>query len=82
MEMDETLLVQPILMPKTVDVGDYVVVVNARHVHLSGSKPEQKKYRWHTGWPGGLKEITFDNLVNKHPTKVCLYTCHDAGMYR
>ncbi|KAJ3092213.1 54S ribosomal protein L23, mitochondrial [Quaeritorhiza haematococci] len=50
------------------DVGDYVVVVNARHVGLTGKKSQQKLYRWHSGYPGGLKEVTFKDYVQTHPT--------------
>lgn len=39
----------------SVDAGDYVVVVNARHVQFTGSKFDNKYYKWHSGYPGGLK---------------------------
>lgn len=48
---------QPIYVPHA-DVGDWVVVVNARHIALSGTKAKTKLYRWHTGHPGGLKTLT------------------------
>ncbi|TPX49429.1 hypothetical protein SeMB42_g01568 [Synchytrium endobioticum] len=57
---------KPIYNP-AVDTGDYVVVINARHVALSGTKKEDKLYHWHTGWPGGLKKATFNQLVEKNP---------------
>ncbi len=40
---------------KSIDDGDHVVVINMKHAVLTGKKWLQKKYRWHTGWPGGLK---------------------------
>ena len=46
-----------------VDCGDYVVVVNASKIRLTGKKLDQKTYRYHTGYPGGLKEITYRKLM-------------------
>lgn len=50
------------------DTGDYVVVVNAEKVVLTGKKLDQKYYRYHTGYPGGLKEIVYKDLLVKKPT--------------
>lgn len=55
------------------DVGDYVVVVNARYVKLSGRKEENKVYTRYSGYPGGLKKITFRELIDKDPSKVIRY---------
>lgn len=52
------------------DTGDYVMVLNAAKVELSGKKANQKIYYRHSGYPGGLKEITFRELFSKDPTKV------------
>lgn len=52
------------------DCGDYVVVINAKDVLVSGKKAEQKLYRHHTMYPGGLKEINFKNLQANDPTEV------------
>lgn len=52
------------------DCGDYVVVLNAKDILVSGKKAEQKLYRHHTMHPGGLKEITFENLQAKDATEV------------
>jgi len=49
------------------EVGDFVVIVNAEKAALTGRKREQKVYRHHTGYPGGLKTITYKALVAKHP---------------
>ena len=46
-----------------VDCGDYVVIVNASKIKLTGKKLDQKLYRYHTGYPGGLKEITYRKLM-------------------
>ena len=52
------------------DVGDFVVVVNAEKVRLTGKKLTDKKYFHHTGYIGGLKECTAEELLEKHPTDV------------
>ena len=53
--------------------GDHVIVVNAARVRLTGRKPEQKFHRYHTGYPGGLKEIRYDKLLQDHPERVIQY---------
>ncbi|MCF6807111.1 50S ribosomal protein L13 [Thiotrichales bacterium 19S9-12] len=53
-----------------VDVGDYVVVVNAEKVNVTGNKRTDKVYHRHTGYIGGLKSITFDKLIQSHPDRV------------
>ena len=54
----------------SVDVGDYVIVVNAEKVHVTGRKMQQKKYYRHSGYPGGLSEITLADQLERHPTRV------------
>ena len=46
-----------------VDCGDYVIIVNASKIRLTGKKLDQKTYRYHTGYVGGLKEITYRKLM-------------------
>ena len=53
-----------------VDSGDYIIVINADKVQLTGKKLQQKKYRYHTGYPGGLKEIDYQTMLRKRPEKV------------
>ncbi|MBQ7327389.1 MAG: 50S ribosomal protein L13 [Clostridia bacterium] len=53
-----------------VDTGDFVIVINSDKVVLTGKKAEQKKYRWHTGYIGGLKEVDYATLMEKDSTKV------------
>ena len=53
-----------------VDDGDAVVVVNASKLAFTGRKMEQKTYRWHTGYPGGLKERTAAEQMRRDPTEV------------
>jgi large subunit ribosomal protein L13 len=69
--------IAPILMGKTkptytphVDTGDYVVIVNADKVRLTGKKAEQKVYDWYTHHPGGHKYLSFEEMMAKKPEKV------------
>jgi large subunit ribosomal protein L13 len=52
-----------------VDTGDFVIVINADKVKLTGSKASDKKYYRHSGYPGGIKETSFEHLVEKHPNQ-------------
>jgi large subunit ribosomal protein L13 len=52
------------------DVGDFVVVVNAEKIKVTGNKLDQKKYYWHTGYPGGIREISLRRQLALHPTRV------------
>ncbi len=47
------------------DCGDFVIIINSDKAVLTGKKLEQKFYRWHTGWIGGLKEISYKDLMAK-----------------
>ncbi|MCL2373635.1 MAG: 50S ribosomal protein L13 [Treponema sp.] len=49
------------------EVGDYVVIVNAGKIMLTGRKAEQKEYHRHTGYAGGLKTVNFEKLAERHP---------------
>ena len=53
-----------------VDTGDYIVVVNAEKVQVTGAKTTDKMYYHHTGYPGGLKSISFEKLIDKAPERV------------
>ena len=57
---------KPTLTPN-VDTGDYVIVVNADKVRLTGKKLEKKYYRYHTGYIGGLKEVQYKKLMAEKP---------------
>ncbi|MBW2145918.1 MAG: 50S ribosomal protein L13 [Deltaproteobacteria bacterium] len=57
---------KPFFTP-SVDTGDFVVVINADQVHLSGKKWKQKIYYHHTGYPGGIKSISAEKLRDKRP---------------
>jgi len=52
------------------DVGDHVVVLNAEKVHLTGRKLQDKQYRWHTGYIGGLREVNAEKMLKTHPERV------------
>ena len=52
------------------DMGDHVIVINARHAIFTGSKNDQKMYRHHTLYPGGLREISVRDQFEKHPERV------------
>jgi large subunit ribosomal protein L13 len=53
-----------------IDNGDYVVVVNAKNLVVTGDKMLQKKYYHHSGFPGGLKELRLEEVIEKDPSKV------------
>jgi large subunit ribosomal protein L13 len=53
-----------------IDTGDYVVVINAAKVKVTGKKAEQKIYYRHSGYPGGLKSQNFEELLSKDPSRV------------
>ena len=50
------------------EIGDYVVIINADKVAVSGRKTQKKMYYRHTGYPGGLKTRSFEKLISAHPT--------------
>ena len=60
---------KPIFTPH-LDVGDHVVVINAEKVQLTGRKLKNKQYRWHTGYIGGLKEVSAETMLRTHPDRV------------
>ena len=60
--------VKPTFTPN-VDCGDFVIILNAEKVVLTGKKIEQKYYRYHTGYVGGLKEISYKKLMAENPEK-------------
>jgi large subunit ribosomal protein L13 len=53
-----------------VDTGDYIVVINAEKLRVTGNKERDKTYYRHSGYPGGIYSTTFDKLQAKHPTRV------------
>ena len=53
-----------------VDTGDFVVIINADKIRLSGNKAAQKTYYRHSGYPGGLKAVSFERAMERHPERV------------
>lgn len=53
-----------------VDTGDYIVVINAEKVAVTGRKTKQKMYHRHTGYPGGLKSLSFEKMIDHKPERV------------
>jgi len=53
-----------------IDMGDGVVVVNAAKIRVTGKKAEEKKYKRYSGYPGGLREETFEHLLKRRPTDI------------
>lgn len=60
---------KPLYTPH-VDAGDHVIVVNAAQIHVTGKKLNEKMYRWHTFYPGGLKERSLKQMMERHPERV------------
>ena len=54
----------------SVDMGDYVIIVNAEKIQVTGNKETQKLYRRHSGRPGGMKSETFNALKNRIPERI------------
>ena len=53
-----------------VDTGDYVIIVNASKIRVTGNKAQKKSYFRHTGFPGGLKETSYERMIARHPDRV------------
>jgi large subunit ribosomal protein L13 len=53
-----------------IDTGDYVIVINAEKVRLTGKKSENKLYQSHSGYPGGFREEKFSSMIKRNPVKV------------
>lgn len=60
---------KPIFAPH-VDVGDHVIIVNAEKIRVTGRKTQQKRYKRHTGYPSGLKETVYEDMLSKHPDRI------------
>jgi len=56
-----------------VDCGDYVIVLNCGKIKVTGNKASQKVYRHHTGWVGNLKEISYGDMMKKHPDRIIIH---------
>jgi large subunit ribosomal protein L13 len=63
---------KPIYTPNQ-DTGDFVVVINAEKIRFTGKKAEQKTYYRHSGYPGGLRSITLEKMMQQFPTRAIEY---------
>ncbi|MEJ2738302.1 MAG: 50S ribosomal protein L13 [Dehalococcoidia bacterium] len=52
------------------DTGDFVIVLNASKIKVTGNKAKQKMYYRHSGYPGGLKEVNFEKMLDTHPVRI------------
>jgi len=66
----------------SLDCGDHVVVINAERVRLTGNKIDQKIYRHHSGYPGGLKEIPIRRMLERRPEERCSGCCRRTSSAR
>jgi large subunit ribosomal protein L13 len=58
------------IFARNMDTGDFVVIINAEKVKVTGNKPEQKMYYRHSGYPGGFKSTTLEKMMGTHPDRV------------
>ncbi len=61
------------LFSRNSDVGDAVTVINAEKVQVTGKKPQQKIYYWHSNYPGGFKHISYEKLMVEHPERIITF---------
>ena len=61
------------MFSRNLDIGDFIVVINAAKVRVTGNKAKQKLYYRHSGYPGGLKSISLEEMMQAHPTRVIEY---------
>ena len=61
------------IFSRNMDTGDFVVVTNADKIRVTGNKAKQKLYYRHSGYPGGLKSISLEKMMQTHPTRVIEY---------
>ncbi len=60
---------KPIFAPH-VDVGDHVIIINAEKIRVTGKKAQQKRYTRHTGYPSGLRETVYEDVLAKYPERI------------
>jgi len=58
------------IFSRNLDTGDFVIVINADKFHVSGNKAKQKVYYRHSGYPGGLKSVSLERMMQTNPTRV------------
>jgi large subunit ribosomal protein L13 len=60
---------KPIFAPHA-DVGDHVIIINAEKIRVTGKKTQQKRYTRHTGYPSGLRETSYEDILAKYPERI------------
>lgn len=60
---------KPIFAPH-VDTGDHVIIINAERIRVTGKKAQQKRYKRYSGYPSGLKETVYEEMLAKHPERI------------
>jgi large subunit ribosomal protein L13 len=61
------------LFDRNSDIGDMVTVINCEKVQVTGKKPQQKLYYWHSNYPGGFKNISYEKLMLQHPDRIITF---------
>jgi large subunit ribosomal protein L13 len=61
------------MFSRNADTGDSVTVINAEKIQVTGKKPQQKVYYWHSNYPGGLGQITYERLMKEHPERIITF---------
>ena len=61
------------LFDRNSDIGDMVTVINCEKVQVTGKKPQQKLYYWHSNYPGGFKNISYEKLMQQHPDRIITF---------
>jgi large subunit ribosomal protein L13 len=72
---------KPEYTPHT-DTGDYIIIINAEKIHVTGKKAKDKMYYHHTGYIGGIKSINFSDLQKKFPERILPKNVLGRAMYR
>jgi len=58
------------MFARNIDTGDYVIIINASKIRVTGKKASDKVYYRFSGYPGGLREISYEEMMTKHPTRI------------
>ncbi len=58
------------MFARNIDTGDYVIIINASKIRVTGKKASDKAYYRFSGYPGGLREISYEEMMTKHPTRI------------
>lgn len=64
---------QKAIFCRNADVGDIVTVINAEKIQVTGKKATEKTYYWHSNYPGGIKSINFERLMQEHPERIITF---------